>query len=53
MVCHVTSDLNYFGCKDVLEVLKKLDGDGTTLFGHYVMPRVKVTTWTCTSSFNL
>lgn len=33
--------LNYFDCKEVLEILKLVDGEGKTLFGQYTAPRVK------------
>ena len=35
-------DLTYFDCKEILEIVKELDGEAKSLFGQYTAPRVKV-----------
>ena len=36
--------MDYFDCREVLEILKRVDGDSKSLFGQFTAPRVKVCT---------
>jgi hypothetical protein len=38
----LSSALNYFQCRQILETLKTVDGDSKTIFGKYISARVQV-----------